>query len=150
MTSEPAASAPSPATSPAASPTASPDDSFWQERRVCFLTTRRPDGTPHLVPVGVTYDPRTRIARVISSGGSKKVRNVRAAGPDAPVAVSQVEGRRWCTLEGTAVVKDDAESVADAEQRYAERYKPPRVNPERVVIEITVTRAMGTAKPPGW
>ncbi|MFD5428573.1 pyridoxamine 5'-phosphate oxidase family protein [Streptomyces sp. NPDC127084] len=123
---------------------------FWRERRICYLTTPRPDGTPHLVPVGVTYDPRSRIARVITSAGSKKVRNLRAAGPGTPVAVSQAEGRLWCTLEGTAVVKDDRESVADAERRYAERYKPPRPNPERVVIEIAVTRAMGTAKPAGW
>ncbi|MFP3989655.1 PPOX class F420-dependent oxidoreductase [Streptomyces sp. E11-3] len=127
-----------------------PGPDFWQERRTCFLTTPRPDGTPHLVPVGVTYDPTTRIARVISSASSKKVRNLRAAAPGTVVAVSQVEGRRWSTLEGTAVVKDDPESVADAEQRYTQRYKPPRPNPERVVIEITVTRAMGTAKPSGW
>ncbi|MFE0777782.1 TIGR03618 family F420-dependent PPOX class oxidoreductase [Streptomyces sp. NPDC058861] len=128
-------------------------EAFWQERRTCFLTTFRPDGTPHLVPVGVTYDPETRIARVISDGGSKKVRNIRAAlatGTEARAAVGQAEGRRWCTLEGTAVVKDDPASVADAERRYAERYKTPRVNPNRVVIEITVTRAMGTAKPSGW
>ncbi|WP_338678063.1 TIGR03618 family F420-dependent PPOX class oxidoreductase [Streptomyces sp. SCSIO 30461] len=123
---------------------------FWRERRICYLTTPRPDGTPHLVPVGVTYDPHSRIARVITSAGSRKVRNLRAAGPDTPVAVSQAEGRLWCTLEGTAVVRDDPESVADAERRYAERYKPPRPNPERVVIEIAVTRAMGTAKPVGW
>lgn len=128
-------------------------DVFWQERRTCFLTTFRPDGSPHLVPVGVTYDPDAHIARVISDGGSKKVRNIRAAlaaGTEARAAVGQAEGRRWCTLEGTAVVKDDPASVADAERRYAERYKTPRVNPNRVVIEITVTRAMGTAKPSGW
>ncbi|MCK7627613.1 PPOX class F420-dependent oxidoreductase [Streptomyces sp. RS10V-4] len=127
-----------------------PHEGFWEERRTCFLTTTRPNGTPHLVPVGVTYDPATRIARVISSGTSKKVRNLRAAGQGARVVVSQAEGRRWCTLEGTAIVKDDPESVADAEARYAQRYKTPRPNPERVVIEITVTHAMGTAKPPGW
>jgi PPOX class probable F420-dependent enzyme len=134
-------------------PQSAGEDAFWQERRPCFLTTFRPDGTPHLVPVGVTYDPATRIARVISDGGSRKVRNIRAAlasGSQARVAVGQVDGRRWCTLEGTAVVKDDPASVADAEVRYADRYKTPRVNPHRVVIEITVTRAMGTAKPPGW
>lgn len=129
------------------------DDAFWQERRVCFMTTLRPDGTPHVTPVGVTYDPETRIARVITDGGNKKVRNIRAAlaaGIEARVAVSQAEGRRWCTLEGTAVIKDDPASVTDAERRYTERYKTPRVNPNRVVIEITVTRALGTAKPSGW
>ncbi|MEE1926726.1 PPOX class F420-dependent oxidoreductase [Streptomyces sp. TRM 70351] len=123
---------------------------FWEERRTCFLTTLRPDGSPHLVPVGVTYDPLTRVARVICDGGSTKVRNVRKAGPGARVAVSQVDGRRWCTLEGTAVVRDDPGAVAEAERRYAERYRTPGPNPRRVVIEITVTRALGTAKPPGW
>ncbi|MEQ6900991.1 PPOX class F420-dependent oxidoreductase [Nocardioides sp. YIM 152588] len=122
-------------------------DSFWQERRICFLVTHRPDGTPHLVPVGVTLDPEAGIARVISSAGSAKVRNIRAAGPGARVAVSQVDGRRWSTLEGTAVVKDDAASVAEAVRRYAERYRQPRANPDRVVIEITVTRVMGTERP---
>ncbi|KUN84162.1 pyridoxamine 5'-phosphate oxidase family protein [Streptomyces griseoruber] len=132
------------------SPPEAEDDRFWQERRICFLTTHRPDGSPHLVPVGVTFDPEAGVARVISSAGSRKVRNVRAAGPGTTVAVSQVEGRRWCTLEGTALVKDDPESVAEAERRYAERYRQPRPNPERVVIEITVTRVMGTVRPPGW
>ncbi|MDN3029057.1 PPOX class F420-dependent oxidoreductase [Streptomyces sp. S.PB5] len=131
-------------------PPGAQDDLFWQERRICFLTTHRPDGSPHLVPVGVTFDPEAGIARVISSAGSKKVRNVRAAGPGAQVAVSQVDGRRWCTLEGTARVKDDPRSVAEAVRRYAERYRQPRPNPERVVIEITVTRVMGTVRPPGW
>ncbi|MEI7055912.1 PPOX class F420-dependent oxidoreductase [Nocardioides sp. CCNWLW239] len=125
-------------------------DEFWRERRLCFLTTSRPDGSPHLVPVGVTFDPESGIARVISSAGSKKVRNVRDAGPGAQAAVSQVDGRRWCTLEGTAVVKDDAESVAEAERRYAARYKQPRPNPERVVIEITVRRVLGNTRPSGW
>ncbi|MFI1282009.1 TIGR03618 family F420-dependent PPOX class oxidoreductase [Streptomyces sp. NPDC020858] len=131
-------------------PPADGGDTFWQERRVRFLTTHRPDGTPHLMPVGVTDDSETRIARVISDGASRKVRNLRAADPAARAAVGQADGRRWCTLEGPAAIKDDPESVAEAEHRYAERYKPPRVNPNRVVIEITVTRAMGTAKPSGW
>ncbi|MFE2940125.1 pyridoxamine 5'-phosphate oxidase family protein [Streptomyces sp. NPDC059255] len=116
---------------------------FWEERHVCLLATRRPDGTTHLVPVGVTYDPEAGLARVITGGGTTKARNVVAAGPDAYVAVSQADGARWATLEGTAVVSRDPEAVAEAERRYTRRYKPPRVNPERVVIEITVTRAMG-------
>lgn len=99
------------------------------------------------MPVGVTYDSVSRIARVISSASSKKVRNILAAGPDARVAVSQVDGRRWCTLEGSAVVKDDPDSLTDAERRYAERYKPPRPNPERVVIEMVTTAITDTQRP---
>lgn len=129
---------------------ASEGDDFWRERRICLLATQRPDGSPHLVPVGATFDPETGIARIISSAATKKVRNVLAGGPAMKVAVSQVEGRRWSTLEGTALVKDDPESVAEAERRYAQRYRPPRPNPERVVIEITVTRVMGNVRPSGW
>ncbi|MEU7468799.1 TIGR03618 family F420-dependent PPOX class oxidoreductase [Streptomyces sp. NPDC044984] len=119
--------------------------SFWREKHLCTLTTLRPDGTPHLVPVGVTYDPEARLARVITSGTSAKARHVRAAGAEgAAVAVCQVDGRRWATLEGRAVVRTDRERVAEAERRYTERYgRTPRPNPSRVVIEIALTRAMG-------
>ncbi|WNV89143.1 TIGR03618 family F420-dependent PPOX class oxidoreductase [Umezawaea sp. Da 62-37] len=118
---------------------------FWTERHLCTLTTMRANGTPHVVPVGVTLDVETGIARVITSGGSHKVRHVLAAGEEgARVAVCQVDGRRWSTLEGRAVVRREPDAVAEAVRRYAERYRTPRVNPERVVIEIKVTRALGT------
>lgn len=116
---------------------------FLTERHLATLTTLRADGTPHVVPVGVTYDPATATARVITSGGSAKARHVRAG--QARVAVCQVDGARWLTLEGAAVVKDDAASVADAVERYARRYRQPRVNPARVVIEISVDRVLGNA-----
>jgi PPOX class probable F420-dependent enzyme len=117
---------------------------FWRERHLCTLTTVRPDGTPHVVPVGVTLDLDSATARVITSGASHKARRVAAAGPEGtPVAVCQVDGRRWSTLEGTAVLRTEPELVADAERRYAERYKQPRPNPARVVLEIQVTRVLG-------
>ncbi|EFL16087.1 nitrilase/cyanide hydratase and apolipoprotein N-acyltransferase [Streptomyces sp. C] len=120
---------------------------FWRERHVCTLTTPRPDGTPHVVPVGVTYDPQAGLARVISNKHSKKVRNVlAAAGGGARVAVCQMEGRRWATLEGRAVIRTDEAAVAEAVARYAERYgRMPSPNPDRVVLEITLDRAMGRA-----
>jgi PPOX class probable F420-dependent enzyme len=118
--------------------------SFWRERHLCTLTTLRPDGTPHVVPVGVTLDAEAGLARVITSGNSHKARQVLAAGPaGAAVAVCQVDGRRWSTLEGRAILRSDPESVADAERRYAERYRVPRVNPSRVVLEIAVSRVLG-------
>lgn len=120
---------------------------FWRERHLCTLTTMRPDGSPHVVPVGVTFDPDSGVARVITSGSSRKARNVRFGARDddhAMVAVCQVDGRRWATLEGRAVIRDDPHSVAYAERRYAERYRTPRENPRRVVVEIAVTRALGS------
>lgn len=113
---------------------------FWTERRLATLVTVRRDGTPHAVPVGVTLDLDSGIARVICGRGSQKVRNVLARGV---AAVSQVDGARWSTLEGAAAVRAEPEVVADAERRYARRYREPRVNPERVVVEITVGRVLG-------
>jgi predicted nucleic acid-binding protein len=87
----------------------------------------------------------TGVARVITSGASYKVLHVLAGGEDgAPAAVCQVDGRRWSTLEGRAVVRREPEAVADAERRYAARYRTPRVNPQRVVLEIAVDRVLGS------
>jgi PPOX class probable F420-dependent enzyme len=117
---------------------------FFTERHLATLTTLRADGSPHVVPVGVTIDAATGTARVITSGSSAKARHVRAG--RSRVAVCQVDGRCWATLEGTAVVREDADSVADAEARYARRYQRPRVNPARVVLEISVDRVLGNAE----
>ncbi|MFG2330052.1 pyridoxamine 5'-phosphate oxidase family protein [Streptomyces sp. NPDC048604] len=130
-----------------------PDDSylgFWREYHMCTLTTPRPDGTPHVVAVGVTYDPEggeRGVARVITNKHSHKVANVLAAGPEgARVAVCQVDKGRWATLEGVARIRTEADAVADAVARYAARYgRTPAPNPDRVVIEIALTRAMGRA-----
>jgi PPOX class probable F420-dependent enzyme len=117
---------------------------FWTERHLCVLSTVRADGTDHATPVGATLDVDAGLLRVICSGTSYKARTIRRLG-EAAVAVTQVDGRRWSTLEGRAVVSDDPERVRDAERRYAKRYKEPRVNPERVVIEITITKVLGNA-----
>lgn len=117
---------------------------FWTERHLCVLVTPRRDGSPHVVPVGVTIDVEQGIARVICSGTSQKARNVEAGGPAGVRAVvSQVDGRRWSSVEGVAVLRTDAASVADAETRYAARYRVPRENPRRVVVEITIDRLLG-------
>ena len=113
---------------------------FWTERHLCTLTTLRADGTPHVVPVGATLDPAAGLARVIASRSSAKVRHAAAGGL---VAICQVDGRRWSTVEGTAAVRDDAESVAEAVRRYAARYRTPRENPNRVVVEVRITRILG-------
>ncbi|HEU0190159.1 MAG TPA: F420-dependent biliverdin reductase [Mycobacterium sp.] len=115
---------------------------FLTERHLAMLTTLRDDNSPHVVAVGFTFDPRTHVARVITSGGSQKAVNAERAG----VAVlSQVDGARWLSLEGRATVNDDAEAVRDAELRYAQRYRTPRVNPRRVVIEVQIERVLGSS-----
>jgi F420H(2)-dependent biliverdin reductase len=116
---------------------------FWTERHLCTLTTLRADGSPHVVAVGAVLDPSSGLARVISSRTSAHVRHVLAG--QARVAVCQVEGPRWSTVEGLAVIRDDPSSVSEGEKRYAERYRVPRPNPARVVIEVTVTRILGSS-----
>jgi PPOX class probable F420-dependent enzyme len=113
---------------------------FLTEYHLATLTTLRQDGRPHVVPVGFTY--ADGIVRVITSGVSQKALNVARGGH---ATVCQVDRARWLTLGGPARVLDDPASVTDAEARYAERYRPPRVNPQRVVLEVTVTDVMGQA-----
>ena len=90
--------------------------------------------------MGIVVDPDAGLAFGITSGRSQKVANLRR---DPRVAVCQVDRGRWSTVEGTAEVLDDPESVADAVRRYAERYRQPRENPERVAVRITITRVIG-------
>ncbi|KAA1417731.1 acyltransferase [Nocardioides humilatus] len=113
---------------------------FWTERHLCTLTSVRPDGRPHSVPVGVALDHEEQCAWVITNRASSKARRIAAATAGLPVAACQVDGRRWSTLEGHAVVLTDAESVERAVQQYAVRYRVPQPNPERVAIKIQVAR----------
>ena len=114
---------------------------FLTERHLATLTTLRADGSPHVVPVGFTYEPATGLARVITSGDSVKARN---AGQDGAVAaLCQVDRARWLTVSGPIRVSSDADDVADAVERYAARYRQPRVNPRRVVLILQVDRLMG-------
>ena len=116
---------------------------FLTERHLAMLTTLRVDSSPHVVAVGFTFDPKTHIARVITSDGSQKAMN---ASRDGAVGVlSQVDGARWLSLEGRASVNREVDAVRDAELRYAQRYRTPRVNPRRVVIEVQIERVLGSS-----
>lgn len=110
---------------------------FWTERHLCTLTTLRADGSPHVVPVGLALDLEGRCAWVITRGHSQKVRHVRG---NAVVAICQVDGGRWSTIEGRAEVLSDTGSVQRAVERYAARYKTPAENPSRVALRIEVDR----------
>ncbi|SDQ76466.1 pyridoxamine 5'-phosphate oxidase family protein [Quadrisphaera sp. DSM 44207] len=116
---------------------------FVTERRLATLTTLRPDGTPHVVPVGFTWDVEDGLARVTARRTSRKVLNARRGGR---AALCSVEGARWLTLEGAVAVRDDEDAVADAVRRYADRYqRTPAPDPLRVVVEVAVDRVLSSA-----
>ncbi|MCX6484224.1 MAG: PPOX class F420-dependent oxidoreductase [Mycobacterium sp.] len=115
---------------------------FLSERHLAMLTTLRADGSPHVVAVGFTFDPVNHIARVITSDGSQKAINAERSSVGV---LSQVDGGRWLSLEGIAGVNRDPEAIRDAELRYAQRYRTPRLNPKRVVIEVLIKRVLGSS-----
>ncbi len=44
---------------------------FLSERHLATLSTLRADGSPHVVPVGFSYDPTDRRVRIITFSGSQ-------------------------------------------------------------------------------
>lgn len=123
---------------------------FLAERHVGTFTTLRPDGSPHVCAIAFTWDDAATLARVITFEGSTKVRNIEARGgaedgSGARVVLAQVDGPRWLSLEGSARVSRDPDSIAEAVRRHGERYRAPSENPRRVAIEISVDRILGRA-----
>ncbi|KQP68188.1 hypothetical protein ASF40_18600 [Microbacterium sp. Leaf288] len=113
---------------------------FVRERHIGTLSTMAPWGGIHAVAVGFTL--HDGLLRIITSRDSQKVRNVRR---DGTATISQVDGARWLSFQGTATVHDDPDEVALAVGLYAERYRQPRVNPLRVTIILTPSRLMGSS-----
>lgn len=119
---------------------------FVTERHLATLSTLRPDGSPHVVPVGFTWDAERGRVRVTTKVTSVKARHV--AGTDGPVraAVCQVDGRRWLTLEGEITLSRDPDVIAEAVAAYSVRYRPRPFQPERVVLHLAVDRVLGSVR----
>ena len=113
--------------------------SFLREYHLATLSTVGRNGRVHAVPVGFTYEDG--IVRIIGSRGTQKFVNAERSGR---ASVCSVDGARWISFEGTARVTDDPDAVARAVELYAARYRQPRVNPERVVLEMSVERVLGS------
>lgn len=118
---------------------------FLSDRHLATLTTLRADGSPHVVPVGFSYDTELQRVRVITFSTSRKAKNAALGGR---AAVSQVDGGRWLTLEGVAhlvTLETNPEEVERAVRGYAQRYREPKERDNRVAIIIDVDRIMGNA-----
>ena len=115
---------------------------FLTERHLASLTTLRKDGSPHVVPVGFSFDVASNEVRIITFAGSQKVKNAERGGR---AVVSQVDKGRWLSLEGTVRATTDPTEVAQAVAGYAARYQPPKERIDRVAIIITVDNILGRA-----
>ena len=115
---------------------------FVRENILATLTTLRADGSPHVVPVGFTYDLDQNLVRVITFAKSMKARHAAQGGR---AVVSQVDRGRWITIEGTVRLRTEADVVAQAVEAYAGSYRKPKVREDRVVIEIMIDKVMGRA-----
>lgn len=114
--------------------------SFLTDRHLASLTTSRADGSPHVVPVGFSYDPVDGVARVITFDGSQKVVNARRGGR---AALCQIDGAHWLTLEGAISVATDPDAIRRAVDGYSRRYRMPADRPDRIALEIRVDRILG-------
>lgn len=115
---------------------------FLCERHLATLTTLRADGSPHVVPVGFSFDATARQVRIITFGRSVKARNATRGGR---AVVCQVDGGRWLSLEGTVRLTTDPMEVAAAIEGYAARYRPPTPRDDRVAIIVEVDAVLGRA-----
>lgn len=113
---------------------------FLTQRHLATLSTIGRDGRIHSVPVGMTY--LDGVVRVIGSSGSQKIVNAQRSGR---ASICSVDGARWITFEGPALVSSDTDKVALAVELYAARYRQPRQNLERVVLELLVERVLGSS-----
>jgi PPOX class probable F420-dependent enzyme len=116
---------------------------FVRERHLATLTTLRADGSPHVVPVGFSYDETAHVVRVITFFPSQKAINAQRG---CRAAVSQVDGGRWITLEGVArlvTMETEPDEVRRAVEGYAARYREPKERENRVAIVIAVDNVMG-------
>jgi PPOX class probable F420-dependent enzyme len=115
-------------------------EQFVTDYHLATLSTLARDESIHVVAVGFTLVDG--IARIITSGPTQKVRNLRR---DPRASIGQVEGARWLSLAGRASILEDAASVDHAVALYTARYRAPRPNPLRVVIAIEVDKLMGSS-----
>lgn len=119
---------------------------FLTERHLASLTLVVPGQAPHVSAIGFTWDDVAQVARIITFVSSKKVRLISEHPDGLTAAICQIDGGRWLALHGIATVTGDPDVNADAEQRYASRYRPPGDRgADRRTIEVAVTSLVGRA-----
>jgi hypothetical protein len=113
---------------------------FLTAKHLATLTTLRPDGTPHVVPVGFTYVASERRIRIVTRSHSRKARNASAGSTGL---VCQFDGGRWLTLQGQCELHTDEASTIRCGELYEARYGHPPRRPGWASLEIIVDRCFG-------
>lgn len=121
---------------------------FLAEEPVIWLSTVRPDGTPHLVPTWFAWDGETVV--LMSKPGAQKARNLRA-NDHAMLALGDAEDDFDVgLLEARAELIEDAGELPPAfAAKYADRIATLGLTMEAfaaiysLTIRLTPTRALG-------
>lgn len=113
---------------------------FLADRHLATLSTIGPHGDIHVVAVGFTVGDDGYV-RITTNDGSQKIRNLER---DPRATVAQVAGPQWLSIAGRAEIERDPDAIAHAVALYAERYRQPDENPNRVVIRIAPERLMSS------
>jgi PPOX class probable F420-dependent enzyme len=108
---------------------------------VAWLTTLRPDGSPHTTPVWFVFDGA--VISVATAARNAKVRNLRG---DPRVSVA-IDGTAAAPLvaQGSATFVPAGESAAGIAEAFARKYdgwdiRDESVDGERVLVQIRVDR----------
>jgi PPOX class probable F420-dependent enzyme len=109
------------------------------EERVVWLSTVRPDGTPHLVPTWFLWDGEALV--VFSKPSAAKVRNLRA-NPRLMIAIGDPEDDFAVGLiEAEATCSEEVAHVPDAFfAKYADELRPGRL--DAATFRATYTQAI--------
>ena len=128
-------------------------DRFLHEEPVVWLSTVRPDGAPHIVPIWFTWDGTSLL--VFSKPGAQKVRNVRVS-PIAMLALGEPEDDFDVAMAEARVelLDEPATELPWAHlAKYGSRMAALGLSPDQFVatysqvIRITPTRYGAVARP---
>ena len=124
-------------------------DRFLTEEPVVWLSTVRPDGSPHLVPTWFAWDGEVLTIR--SKPGAQKVRNLRA-NAQAMVALGDAEDDFDVGLLEARATLDDALAPLPAAfvEKYRDRMAELGLTPEQFARTYSQTIRLEPVKALGW
>jgi PPOX class probable F420-dependent enzyme len=135
---------------PASTAVAARLDRFLSQEEVVWLSTVRPDGTPHLVPIWFTWDGTALL--VFSKPHAQKVRNLRA-NPVAMLALGEPDEDFDVALSEARVelVEGPATALpADHLAKYGDRMAALGLSREEFLATYSQVLRITPTRPLGW